>query len=101
MEWGLIDYPQKFNPPTLHKFTGKGSPSQHIYYFRSQMGNIATNDALLTRFFVVSLQGLAFDWFMKLQSGSIKTFNDLESFFLAQFFDDDSKVTVTTLLETN
>lgn len=55
---------------------------------------------ILTRLFVGALMGLAFDWFMKLQPGSIKTFSDLKSLFLAWFFDDDSEVSMTTLLET-
>ena len=30
---------------TLHTYDGKSSPNQHIYYFRSQTGNVIDNDA--------------------------------------------------------
>jgi len=34
-EWDLVPYPSKFKAPTLQAFDGKGSPNQHIYYFKS------------------------------------------------------------------
>lgn len=83
MEWASVSYSCKFKPLTLHQFNGNGSPSQHIYYFRSQTENIVTNDALLTRHFIASLKDLAFDWFIRLQPGTIKAFSNLESLFLA------------------
>lgn len=43
---------------------------------------------------------MAFDWFIRLQIGSIKIFSDLESLFMAWFFNDDIEVTVLTLLLT-
>ena len=46
-EWDLVPYPPKFKAPTLQAFDGKGSPNQHIYYFKSQIGNVALNDAIL------------------------------------------------------
>ncbi|MBZ2164411.1 hypothetical protein, partial [Alteromonas stellipolaris] len=42
-EWDSVPYPPKFKPPTLHSYDGKGSPNQHIYYFRSQTGNVISN----------------------------------------------------------
>ena len=65
-EWDLIPYPPKFKAPTLQAFDGKGSPNQHIYYFKSQTGNVVDNDAILARLFIGTLKGLAFEWFMKL-----------------------------------
>ena len=43
LEWDSIPYPSKFKPPTLHTYDGKGSCNQHIYYFRSQIGNVIDN----------------------------------------------------------
>ena len=42
VEWDLIPYPPKFKAPTLQAFDGKGSPNQHIYYFKSQTGNVVS-----------------------------------------------------------
>ena len=74
--------------------------NQHIYYFKSQMGNVVDNDAILARLFIGTLKGLAFEWFMKLPKGSIKTWGDLEKLFLTRFFEDDSEITIPTLLAT-
>jgi len=63
LEWDSFLYPPKLKPPTLHTYDGKGSPNQHIYYFRSQTGNVIDNDAIMTRLFIRTLKGVAFDWF--------------------------------------
>jgi len=99
-EWDLVLYPPKFKDPTLQAFDGKGSPNQHIYYFKSQTRNIVANDAILAHLFISTLKGLAFEWFMKLLEDSIKNWGDLEKLFLIRFFEDDSKVTMPTLLAT-
>jgi len=39
-EWDLIPYPSKFKALTLQAFDCKGSPNQHIYYFKSQTENV-------------------------------------------------------------
>jgi len=64
VEWDLVLYPSNFKAPTLQAFDGKGSPKQHIYYFKSQTGNIVTNDAilgLLVRLYIGTLKGIAFN----------------------------------------
>jgi len=63
LEWDSVPYPLKFNPPTLHTYDGKSSLNQHIYYFRSQTGNVIDNDAIMARLFIGTLKGVAFDWF--------------------------------------
>ena len=98
VEWNDAPYPPKFKAPSLHTFDGKGSPNQHIYYFKSQTGNVVLNDALLVRLFIGTLKGVAFEWFMKLPAGSIKKWGDLERLFLAHFFEDDTEVNLPTLL---
>ena len=79
-EWDLVPYPHKFKAPTLQAFDGKGSPNQHIYYFKSQTGNVVDND-VMSRLFIDSLKGLGFEWFMKLSKGSIKNWSDYEKLF--------------------
>jgi hypothetical protein len=53
----------------------------------------------MTRLFVGTLKGVAFEWFRKLESGSIKSWIDLEKLFLTRFFDDDTEVSMATLME--
>ena len=57
LEWDSVPYPPKFKPPTLHTYDGKSSPNQHIYYFRSQTGNVIGNDAIMARLFIGTLKG--------------------------------------------
>ena len=66
-------YPPKSKAPTLHTFDGKGSPNQHIYYFKSQTEIAVSNDAIMAHLFIGTLKGIAFEWFMKLPANSIKT----------------------------
>lgn len=53
----------------------------------------------MIKLLIATLKKLAIDWFMKLQLGPIRTIGDLEDLFLDWFFDDDSEVAVTSLLE--
>ena len=71
--WDATPYPPRFKPPTLHSYDGKTSPNQHIYYFRSQTGNVINNDAIMTRLFIGTLKGVAFDWFRSLPAGSVNS----------------------------
>jgi len=63
LEWNSVPYPSKFKPQMLHTYDGKSSPNQHIYYFRSQTGNVIDNDSIMARLFIGTLKGVAFDWF--------------------------------------
>jgi len=53
---------------------------------------------LLARLFIDTLKGVAFEWFMKLPVGSTKIWADLEKLFLACFFENDTEISVPTLL---
>jgi len=79
-EWDAAPYPPKFKAPTLYTFDSKRSPNQHIYY-KSQTRNVVSNDAIMACLFIGTLKGIAFEWFMKLPAGSIKTWADLEKLF--------------------
>jgi len=98
VEWDRAPYPPKFKAPALHTFDGKGLPNQYISYFKSQIRNVVSNDAIIARLFISTLKGVAFEWFMKLSAGLIKTWNDLEKLFLAHFFEDNTEISVPTLL---
>lgn len=51
LEWDSVAYPPKYKPLSLHSYDGKGSPIQHMYYFRSQVGNMVGNDPIMTRLY--------------------------------------------------
>jgi len=57
VEWDLAPYPPKFKALTLQAFDGKGSLNQHIYYFKSQTGNVVANDVILVRLFIGHSEG--------------------------------------------
>ena len=54
----------------------------------------------MARLFISTLKRVAFEWFMKLPAGSINNWVNLEKLFLARFFEDETKVSVPTLLTT-
>jgi len=51
----------------------------------------------MTHLFICTIKTVAFEWFMKLPAGSIKTWADLEKLFLAHFFEDDTNISVPPL----
>jgi len=61
LEWDSVPYTPKFKLPTLHMYDGKSSSNKHIYYFRSQTGNVIDNNVVMTRLFIGTLKGVAFD----------------------------------------
>ena len=54
----------------------------------------------MAHLFIGTLKGVAFEWFMKLPAGYIKKWVDFKKLFLKQFFEDNTKVSVPTLLAT-
>jgi len=82
----------------LHTYDDKSSPNQHIYYFRSQTGNVINIDAIMARVFIGTLKEVAFDWFRSLPSGSINSLIDLETQLLSRFYEDDTEVFMDKLL---
>ena len=54
----------------------------------------------MAHLFISTLKGVAFEWFMKLPTFSIKTWADLEKLFLTHFFEDNAEVAMFTLLAT-
>ena len=52
----------------------------------------------MARLFIGTFKGTAFEWFMKLPAGSIKTWANLKKLFLAYLFEDDTEISVPTFL---
>jgi len=84
LEWDSVLYPPKFKPHTLHTYDGKSSPNQHIYYFRSQTGNVIDNDVIMARLFIGTLKRVAFDLFRSLPPSFINSWINLETRFLSR-----------------
>jgi len=97
---GFSSLSTKVQATYVTQYDGKSSLNQHIYYFRSQTGNMIDNDAVMVRLFIGTLKGVAFDWFKSLPSGSINSWVDLETQFLSRFYKDDTRVTMDNLLLT-
>jgi len=77
VECDSAPYPPRFKAPNLYAFDDKGSLNQHIYYFKSQTGNVVSNDAIMAHLFIDTFKGVTFECFMKLPAGSIKEWTDL------------------------
>ena len=54
---------------------------------------------MAVRSFVGSLRGAAFDWYRRLKPGSVNSWDDIETKFLANFFNDDTEISIGTLLD--
>jgi len=54
----------------------------------------------MSRLFIGTLKGVAFNWFRSLPSCSINSWVDLETWFLSRFYEDDTEVTMDKLLST-
>jgi len=55
----------------------------------------------MAHLFIGTLKGVAFEWFMELPAGSIKTWTDLEKLFLARLFEDDQRYRCQLSLQEN
>ena len=97
---GFSTIPIKVQATNVTYVCGKSSSNQHIYYIRSQTGNVKDNDAIMARLFIGTLKGVAFDWFRSLPLDFINSWIDLETQFLSRFYEDDTEVTMDKLLST-
>jgi len=50
------------------------------------------DDAIMAHFFISTLKGVPFEWFMKLSTISIKAWADLEKLFSGSLFEDDIEI---------
>ena len=52
----------------------------------------------MAHLFIDIFKGVTFEWFMKLPADSIDNWVNLEKLFLTRFFEDDTEVSLPTLL---
>lgn len=60
-------------------------PISHIVIYSRKMPTQTDNDQLLIYYFQDSLTSVVLRWYMGLDSGSIRTFNDLDEAFVKQY----------------
>ena len=74
--------------PQLDSFKGASDardPESFVYGFRERMRLAQASDAVMCRLFCTCLTGEAWDWYMRLPHGSIKSFADFMRAFLKRY----------------
>ncbi|XP_065624581.1 uncharacterized protein LOC112008184 [Quercus suber] len=77
--------PSKFRLPQLESFDGLKDPQDHLNTFKTTLGLQQPPDEILCRSFPTTLKGAAREWFTKLPTSSIDTFEQLSNAFLRHF----------------
>ncbi|XP_050920091.1 uncharacterized protein LOC127137700 [Lathyrus oleraceus] len=72
----------KFKVPDFEKYKGNSCPLSHLVMYTRKMSMHTDNDQLLIHYFQDSLSGAALKWYMGLDCGSVRTFNDLGEAFV-------------------
>ena len=92
--------PVGYQPPKFQQFDGKGNPKQHVAHFVETCNNASTDGDLLTKQFVRSFQGNAFDWYTDLEPESIDNWEQMEREFLNRFYNTRCTVSMMELTNT-
>ena len=75
----------KFQLPQLEPFDGLKDPQDHLNTFKMTLGLQQPLDEILCRSFPTILKGAAREWFTKLPTSSIDSFEQLSNSFLRHF----------------
>jgi hypothetical protein len=83
----VLDFllPNKFKDPRVDKYDGSGDPSDHVEGFHVHLVLHGTLDEIACRAFLLTLKGVAKDWFSNLKPQSIDNFDTLRRQFMNQF----------------
>ena len=77
--------PSKFRLPQLEPFDRLKDPLDHLNTFKTTLGLQQPPDEILYRSFPTTLKGAAREWFNKLPTSSIDTFEQLSGSFVRHF----------------
>ena len=77
--------PLNFRLPQLEPFDGLKDPQDHLNTFKTTLGLQQPPDEILCRSFPTTLKGAAKEWFTKLPTSSIDSFEQLSNVFLCHF----------------
>ncbi|MQL72984.1 hypothetical protein Taro_005319 [Colocasia esculenta] len=83
--------------PKLPKYDGCGAPQEHVAHYTIAMGDLASDESYLLRYFATSLTGVAFQWYSKLKSGSVTDWADMQKKFYDRFQTAERKVSLAEL----
>ena len=70
---------------------------EHLINFSLTLGNFVNNPNFCLRLFGSSLTGDAFQWYLALPTGSVKTWEEMQKLFIARFFITQKDVTIADL----
>ncbi|XP_050898529.1 uncharacterized protein LOC127105390 [Lathyrus oleraceus] len=85
---GLVEgivIPQKFKAPAFDKYNGSSCPETHLQAFVRKISAYTTDQKLWMYFFQDSLSGGSLEWYTKLKSSDIKSWQDLGDAFFKQY----------------
>ena len=77
--------PSKFRLPQLESFDGLKDPQDHLNTFKMTLDLQQSLDEVLCRSFLATLKGVASEWFTKLPTSPIDSFEQLSNSFLRHF----------------
>ena len=77
--------PAKFKVPHFMKFDGTSPPLEHIAHYCRKMTQYIHDEKLMIHCFQESLIGPALQWYGRLKSSHIQTWNDLVSAFIKRY----------------
>ena len=75
----------KFRLPSFKSFDGLKDPQDHLNTFKMTLGLQQPHDEILYRSFPTTLKGAAREWFTKLPTSSVGSFEQLSNTFLHHF----------------
>ena len=75
----------KFRLPQLDSFDGLKDPQDHLNTFKTMLGLQQPPEEILYRSFPTTLKGAAREWFTKLPTLSVDSFEQLSNAFLHHF----------------
>ena len=79
--------PSKFRLPQLESFDGLKDPQDHLNTFKTTLGLQQPPDEILCRSFPTTLKGATREWFTKLPTSSVDSFEQLSNAFLCHFIE--------------
>ena len=77
--------PSKFRLPQLESFDGLKDPQDHLNTFKTTLGLQQPPDEILCCSFPTTLKGAAREWFTKLPTSLVDSFEQLSNAFLRHF----------------
>ena len=79
------DFARDFLLPRILPYDGKTDPLCHIQQYQMWMRVGRQSPAIMCQAFCLTLSGPAYQWFLKLRPGTIRSIEELQQNFLAHF----------------